>query len=211
MIFLGMDSNEENALIGRMKEGDREAFNAFFVESYASLLAYANMIIGDKDVAEDIIQEVFLSVWEGRVYLSIDGSLRSYFLRSVYNSAMNYIKHERVVEKYSTSRQRELKEYELNYDNPDRNHIIQKLFNEELNHILNEAIDTLPDKCKEVFKLSYVYDMKRKDISEALNISLRTVDNHIYKALKLIRERLSAYPPSLLFFLLLRRLLKASK
>lgn len=206
-----MNLDEETGLIVRMKEGDREAFNAFFVESYASLLAYANMIIGDKAIAEDIIQEVFLAVWEGREHLSIDGSLKSYFLRSVYNSAMNYIKHERVVENYNTFRRRELKEYELSYYNPDRNHIIQKLFNEELNQILTEAIDSLPDKCKEVFKLSYVYDMKRKDISEALNISLRTVDNHIYKALKLIRERLSATSPSLLFFLLLRRLLNVSK
>lgn len=78
--------------------------------------------------------------------------------------------------------------------------VIKKIENQELRQEIFGAINELPDKCKEVFKLSYLHDMKNKEIADTLGISLRTVEAHMYKALKFLRERLSHLLLSLIIF-----------
>lgn len=78
----------------------------------------------------------------------------------------------------------------LDYYQPDHTDVISRIENRELRSELHRAIDELPDKCREVFKLSYLHDMKNKDIADVMGISLRTVEAHMYKALKVLRERL---------------------
>ncbi|MGL5730884.1 MAG: sigma-70 family RNA polymerase sigma factor, partial [Bacteroidales bacterium] len=76
------------------------------------------------------------------------------------------------------------------YFNPDNNDVIQQIENEELSLSISQAINELPDKCREVFRLSYLNEMKNKEIAEFMHISLRTVEAHMYKALKYLRGRL---------------------
>ena len=87
-----------------------------------------------------------------------------------------------------------------NINNVNINEVIKKIENQELRQEIFEAINELPDKCKEVFKLSYLHDMKNKEIADTLGISLRTVEAHMYKALKFLRERLSHLLLSLIIF-----------
>lgn len=84
---------------------------------------------------------------------------------------------------------------------PDNNEVIRKIEDRELRKEIHDAINELPDKCKEVFKLSYLHDMKNKEIADVLGVSLRTVEAHMYKALKFLRNRLGHLWFILLLFL----------
>ena len=94
----------------------------------------------------------------------------------------------------------EIYERKLQYYQPDHAEVIRKIEDQELRQEIYGAINELPDKCREVFKLSYLHEMKNKDIAETLGISLRTVEAHMYKALKFLRERLRHLLLSLIIF-----------
>jgi RNA polymerase sigma-70 factor, ECF subfamily len=169
---------------------DLNAFNRLFTDHYPSLRAYAALLVGN-DTAEDIVQDVFLNTWKNRDDINIHTSVRSYLFRSVYNRCLNKLGHL----KMQHGKQREL-EYALNIrevilSDPDKNPVIQKLYVNELREELHQAIENLPEKCREVFKLSYLNDHRNKEISEILNISVSTVEKHINHALKTLRKTLS--------------------
>lgn len=96
----------------------------------------------------------------------------------------------------------EIQKKRAEFYQPDDNEIVKRIENEELRKRLADAINELPDKCKMVFKLSYMHDMKNKQIAEAINISLRTVEAHMYKALKILRDKLGDIDLLLALFLL---------
>lgn len=89
--------------------------------------------------------------------------------------------------------EQEIEEIGYKYYDPDANDVIRKLYNLDLRAEINAAINSLPARCREVFTLSYLHDMPSKEISLQLGISLSTVDNHIYSALKLLREKLKIH------------------
>ena len=96
----------------------------------------------------------------------------------------------------------EIHKKRIEFYQPDSNDVVKRIEDQELRKKLSEAINELPDKCKMVFKLSYLHDMKNKDIAETMGISLRTVEAHMYKALKFLRERLGYMNFMLVLFLL---------
>jgi len=110
------------------------------------------------------------------------------------------LKHKAVAENYSAA-EIEFYQKRTEYYQPDHSEVIKRIENRELRSEIRQAIDELPDKCKEVFKLSYLHDMKNKDIADVMGISLRTVEAHMYKALKILREKLSYLRMILLFWL----------
>lgn len=175
----------------RIVSGDVEAFDEVFRRCYPSLLAYASQIVDARD-AEDVVQDVFVWIWSHRNYLptALGGSaLRYYLLKSVYNGCLN---KKRRTDVDSTSREwfsRRMEQAYTSY-NPDNDPVIRKLYSEELGFILNDAIETLPKRCREVFILSHIEGISNKRIAEILGISLSTVENHIYNALKSLRNKL---------------------
>ena len=162
-----------------------------FRRCYPSLLAYASQIVDARD-AEDVVQDVFVWIWSHRSYLptALGGSaLRYYLLKSVYNGCLN---KKRRTDVDSTSREwfsRRMEQAYTSY-NPDNDPVIRKLYSEELGFILNDAIESLPKRCREVFILSHIEGISNKRIAEILGISLSTVENHIYNALKSLRNKL---------------------
>ena len=173
-------------------KGDRESFDSFFKKYYPRLTAYACLFL-EQQASEDTVQDLFLYLWENLGKIRIHTSLEAYLFKAVHQRCLNQIKlrrnhdyHHKLIENY-------IAEFELRLFDPDTNESIRKLFMEDLKHDIKTAIDSLPEKCREVFMLSYIYDLKNKEIAEVLGITLSTVENHIYNALKTLRKKLSKY------------------
>lgn len=173
-------------------KGDREAFDFFFKKYYPRLTAYASLFL-EQQASEDTVQDLFLFLWENSGKIRIHTSVEAYLFKAIYQRCLNQIKqrknhdyHHKLIENY-------IAEFELRFFDPDTNESIRKLFMEDLKKDINFAIDSLPEKCREVFMLSYIYELKNKEIAEVLGITLSTVENHIYNALKVLRKKLSKY------------------
>ena len=171
-----------------MEETFETTFKNLFRKYYSGLLFYAERIVGDEE-AEDIVQDVFAELWRRRNDIQIGDQIQSFLYRSVYTKALNCLKHRAIVENHNAEEEA-FYQKRLEFYQPDHSDIIRRIEDRELHHAIHNAINELPDKCKEVFKLSYLHNMKNKEIAEIMNISLRTVEAHMYKALKFLRSRL---------------------
>lgn len=164
-------------------------FAELFEKNYAALFFYAGRFV-DPQQAEDVVQDAFADLWERRNSLDMGGGIRAFLYRSVYTRALNKMKHNATVNSYSLAQVAVLQK-KAEYLSPDNNETIRKLEDTETGMQIEQAIETLPQKCREVFRLSYLYDMKNQQIAQALGISLRTVEAHMYKALKCLRDKLA--------------------
>lgn len=173
-------------IISRIRRGDRDAFNELCRERYASLLSYAHLFLRGS-YAEDVVQDVLFGLWENRRNLDPDRNIQSYLLRSVYNRCVNYAVSNKRLNASLDYYQARIDSLMSEYYSPDRNPIILGLYNADLRRTLEKAIDSLTPRCREVFTLRYVEQMTEKEISERLNLSLSTVENHMYSALKQLR------------------------
>lgn len=171
-----------------MSERFEVTYRKLFRTYYAGLLFYAKRIVGEEE-AEDVVQDVFVELWHKKDTIEIGEQIQAFLYRAVYTRALNVLKHREVKDNYEALVQ-EIHQKRVDFYRPDNNDVIKRMENAELRNEIAEAIDELPDKCKVVFKLSYLHDMKNKAIAEALGISQRTVESHMYKALRLLRSRL---------------------
>lgn len=183
-----------------MSEKVDVTYKLLFRRYYANLLFYATRIIGEEE-AEDVVQDVFVELWRRKDTIQIGEQIQAFLYRAVYTRSLNVLKHRNVKNSYE-SVVAEINKKRAEFYQPDSNDVIKRIENSELRRELVEAINELPDKCKVVFKLSYMHDMKNKDIAEMLGISLRTVEAHMYKALKYLRERLGYLKLMWILFLL---------
>ncbi len=172
-----------------MDENFDLTYKLIFRKYYPNLLFYATRLLG-ADEAEDIVQDVFVELWRRRDTIEMGDQILAFLYRSVYSKAINLLKHKMVEGNYTAAMENIYKR-KMEYYQPDHSEVIKRIEDQELRKEIQNAINELPDKCKEVFKLSYLHDMKNKEIADILGISLRTVEAHMYKALKLLRGRLS--------------------
>lgn len=180
----------ESELLKAFAEGDQKAFEALFNEYYDSTCRYIIRVIKDFDTTEEIVQATFVNLWEKREMIKSDVSFRSYLFRAAYNTALNYLKHKKVVARHVASKQDRIIEVKKSFvsHQPDF----------ELEKRIKSAIEDLPPQCQRVFRLSREEGLKYHEIAEELDISKKTVEVHMGKALKMLRERLQDY---LIFFL----------
>ena len=176
---------------------DRETFDRFCAEKYPALAAYAHLClgVGDSAWAEDVVQDVLYSVWKRRLFIRWDpinggGKIHAYCLRSVFNRCMDYLGRKKTRTAFEVEEKLFLENAEMYYD-PDRNPVIRHLFDQDLRQSLDHAMELLPDKSREVFRLSYIEGLTHAEIGAKLGISERTVDWHIYTALQSLRSSLS--------------------
>jgi RNA polymerase sigma-70 factor (ECF subfamily) len=168
---------------------DIHTFNQLFREHYPALRAYAGFLAGDHS-AEDIVQDLFLYTWENRETITIHTSLKAWLFKAVHNRCLNKLKHQQMLQGHHSHIESGLNEEEMLLSDPEKNHIIQKLYMNDLRQQINQAIESLPNKCREVFILSYLDACKNKQISQQLDISVSTVEKHINHALKTLRKTL---------------------
>ncbi|MEQ9441510.1 MAG: RNA polymerase sigma-70 factor [Cyclobacteriaceae bacterium] len=175
--------NYENAsfLLQSLKKGDQQAF-LHVVDKYSQrLFAYAVTLSNDHALAEDIIQNVFLKTWQQRKKLHIHSSLDTYLLRSVYNEFINQYKKNRSTMMLEQKYFQALEKASSLED--------ESLFKQNLARILAE-VQMLPPRCKEVFMLSRKEGLTNIEISEYLNISIKSVEANITKAFSILRKKM---------------------
>lgn len=179
----------DNELLKLIKEGSDEAFRQLFYKFYPRLLRYAVRYVNDEDIAEDILQDCFISFWEkSRALKNI--SISSLLFCMVRNACLNYIKHNSLIENVSVDYVFDIggeeKLYSLDMQlTPD-----EILFQKELKIQISKAISLLSDRTKQVFVLSRFRGLKNNEIAEELNITTKAVEKHITKSLKIISSYL---------------------
>ena len=183
-----------------MNEKFDATYQTLFRKYYPSLIFYATRLVGEED-AEDVVQDVFVELWRRQESIEIGDQIQAFLYRVVYTRALNVLKHRNVESGYCAAME-EINQRRAEFYQPDNNEVIRRIEDRELRKEIHDAINELPDKCKEVFKLSYLHDMKNKEIADALGVSLRTVEAHMNKALKFLRNRLNPLWIILFSFLL---------
>ncbi|ADB38395.1 RNA polymerase sigma-70 factor [Spirosoma linguale] len=184
----------EQDILSAISNGNERAFESVFRQYYAPLCRYARQLVPDPDEAEEEVQAMFLTVWEKRENLNITISLKAYLYRAVHNRCLNRIKHISVRDEH-----REHSRYlgESLVESP-----MQTLLGDELSDRLQRTIQKLPEQCRLAFTLSRFDELKYGEIADQLGISIKTVENQIGKALRILRTELSEYLPVLILWLL---------
>ena len=173
--------------------GDITAFEMLFRTYYQPLCNYAFTFLQDKEDAEEIVQSTFLLVWEKRETLAIRTSVKPYLYAMVRNACLNVIKHEKIKQKYAGE--------EIAMADRSHDSVAHTVASNELEYRIKVAMEELPEQCRMVFKLSRFEELKYAEIAEQLNISVKTVENHMGKALKIMREQLKDYLPLIIVLL----------
>ena len=162
-------------------------FEQLFKKHFRELHAYSFSLLKDWDVAEEIVQSLFLKLWEKSEWTHIQTSIKSYLYKSVYHDSLNYIRRQKVQLKYQTSTA-----YAMKNDTDDA---AGKLKMSELEHHLNNALGKLPEKCRAIFQLSRFQELKYQEIANQLDISIKTVETHMGKALRILRKEMKEFLP----------------
>ncbi len=165
-------------------------FELLFKSNYSKLCAYANLFLNDPDAAEDVVQEVFFKLWKNREELEIQTNLKSYLFRAVRNGCMNLIEHIQVRDSYKVVNEEDIKDAESRY--------IDEAIVSELEEKIRETIEQLPTERRKIFIMSRFDGLKYREIADQLGISVKTVENQMYQALKFLRDNLVDYLPLLI-------------
>lgn len=158
------------------------AFEQLFKAHYKALHTYANMLLKDVDVAEEVVQSMFLKLWEKRDLLDVQTSAKAYLYKCVYNDSLNLLKHEQVKSKYQ--------DFTVRTMNTHHQAASNRVELSELQKELQLAIEALPEQCRIIFQMSRFEELKYKEIADRLGISIKTVENQMGKALKILRLKL---------------------
>lgn len=165
---------------------DEKAFEQIFKTHFNPLCLFARKYIRDTDVCKEIVHNIFVNIWEKRAGIDLQKNIKSYLFSSVYTRCMNHIRDHKKFDG-NASEHLEVMERATDYDTE------QKIGEAELENRIQTAIQTLPEKCREVFCMNRIEGLKYKEIAEKLGISIKTVENQVSKALKVMRENLSDY------------------
>jgi RNA polymerase sigma-70 factor (ECF subfamily) len=166
--------------IRAIRNGNKDAFRQVFNTCYESLCQYAFTLLKDMDEAEDIVQSMFLKLWERREDLDIRHALRSYLFKAVYHQCINQLEHRAIKLKHQDQGARDTL---AGVQQPE-------VFPEELEENIRSAINGLPQQCRLVFMMSRYEELRYAEIAQKLDISVNTVENQVSKALKILRSRL---------------------
>lgn len=178
-----------------IKNSNEPAFEHFFKLHYSELCRFAFSFLGDKDEAEEMVQQVFFNLWTKRETIQLSSSLRSYLFSAVRNSSLNRIEHAQVKLKHENTIIRD----ELSAADETAQKVLQK----ELDVLIRESIEALPEQCRLVFGMSRFENLKYAEIAEQLGISIKTVEKHMGRALKELREKLKDYLELIILFILI--------
>lgn len=187
-------SNHEAILIEGLKEGNVKIYDYIFHFYYSGLVVFVHKYINDQDVAEDIVQEFFVKLWINRERLQIETTLKAYFFSSIKNRCIDYLRHELIKGKVEKNLLEKVQSLTNEHD---------LLIESELRDQINAAIDKVPPVCREIFIMNRFEGLKPAEIADKKGISVRTVETHIGKALKILRKELSGYLPASLITIIL--------
>ncbi|MEZ5055662.1 MAG: RNA polymerase sigma-70 factor [Saprospiraceae bacterium] len=176
------DNVLDQELLLLIKKGDNAAFRQIFDRYYKYIVVTVYKISSNDELAHDIAQDVFLQIWNKRETIEIQGDLKSYLRRAAINKTYNFFKASRI-------------DFRDEADLPetkDENSPDEIVMKDERNQMINNAIEALPEKCRIVFQLRRIEGSSHQEIADKLGISKKTIENHLTKAMKLLRETLQS-------------------
>lgn len=185
--------NIDQEIFNSIKLGDEKALEMLFHEYYQPLCQFAFSFLNDREEAEEVVQNSFVRIWEKRQEISIQTSAKAYLYQVIRNSCLNELKHQKVKiqhQKWSI----------MDGDGMEQSSDSMAIRG-ELEEKIKQAMQKLPEQCRLVFSLSRFEDLKYKEIADQLNISVKTVENQMGKALKIMRQELKEYLPLILLLL----------
>lgn len=184
---------EDQLIIDQIKRGDERAFKYVFDNHYTLLCRFANQLLHDPQLAEEIVDDAIFYLWEHREELTITHSIRAYLVQSVRNRSLNMLNS--AMYRYEQHTSDITPEENIEFLDAlfvDDRHPMGLLIEKELEKEVMACVDELPDECRRVFKMSRFRGMKQEDIARELNISVNTVKYHIKNALAYLRIHLAS-------------------
>lgn len=181
-----VDYVDDKILVAALVAGETKAYAYVFDKFYVPLTDYAWRVLHDSDLAQDVVQSVFLKLYEVRDQLPADTIVKSYLYRMVYNRCLNELRHKKIVNDYEGN---SMVEFYFN-DIVQTPEAEQELREKEIQRYVDEAIADLPDRCREVYELKRTTDLSNQQIADQLGISVKTVEAQYTKALARLRKSL---------------------
>ena len=178
---MNADKKRDTEQIRSIRDGNESAFEQLFRHYGQALVYFAHNYVRDLSIAENLVQDVFVAVWEKRATLSPDRSIKSYLYTATKNRALKHLRHEEI-----TSKNREkIDLYSVAPSTPD-----DLLSHDETAAAIGRAIEALPEKCRLVFKLNRFDHLTYAEVAEVLDISVKTVETQMGRALHVLRRTL---------------------
>lgn len=186
---------EEIFIFDKMVEGNKEAFKILFEKYYPDLCNLVNLYLQNSTVSEEIVQDLFIYLWEKREKIKIETSLKAYLLQAAKYKSLNYIRNEKnknLILNEITDREK------VSLEMPDR-----AMDANQLREIIENSINSLPERCRQVYIMGKERNMTYKEISEEMGISVKTVEVQMGNALKKLREQLRPHYQDIFIFFLI--------
>ena len=172
-------------------ESIRSDFEKLYIDYQPRLLAYVRRFVNDDSVAQDLVQDSFMALWDKQIPFNTEDTRRLLFV-ATRNRCLNYLKHKNIVDRYTQNCRTQVKVGEERLYNYDFSFFVNEhpYLYQELEREIQRIVDSLPKRCREVFVLSRFQGLKNREIAERLHISLNTVERHIQRALRIFTEAL---------------------
>ncbi len=191
---MGRDILHERILLEGLKEGNVKIFDYLFHYYYSGLVVFSFNYVGDMNTAEDLVQDFFLHLWLNREKINIHQSIKGYFFSAVKNKSLDSLKHKKVGKRIVS---------ELTHLHSDLTEDGDFLVESELDEQINAVLSKLPEKCRKIFVMNRFDGLKPAEIAKQENISIRTVEGHIGKAIAVLKSELKSCFPSFLVLLVI--------
>ena len=177
-------SESEENIIQRVRSGDQTALEEIFRTHYDGLCRFTAHLINSSDDVEDLVQDIFVRIWLKRENWHPKGSIRAYLFKAAHNQALNFLKSRQV---------RDVANVQIDdlFPSDSSTDPVEEMINRDVKASISKAIETLPKKCRLVFTLNRQDGLSYSEIADVLNISVRTVENQIARALKALRKELA--------------------
>lgn len=183
-----------NETVGSLlAQRDEAGFEQLFKTHFKRLHAYAVTLLQNEAEAEETVQQVFFKLWERRENLSADAPVTAYLYRAVHNESLNYLKHQQVKSRHQLQVAYRMKN--------EAQQPGDKSVSAELEKKIHAALQELPEQCRTIFQLSRFEELKYREIADRLDLSVKTVENQMGKALKILRAKLAEFLVYILLFI----------
>jgi RNA polymerase sigma-70 factor, ECF subfamily len=184
----------ERGMISKLRDGDISAFTNIFTIYYKDLIIFATRFTKDINIAEELVQDTFVHLWEEHDSININSSLKSYLLKIVNNRCIDWYRHKKVIKEHADF----MLESSIYYEYDTENYVLHA----ELEGKIEEALHLLPDEISDVFRMNRYNGLKYNEIAELLGVSVRTIEVRIGKTLHMLRTQLKEYFPVILWIVI---------
>ena len=171
---------EEHMFFSKIQQGDTASFEWLYKRYHPRMYMFCKGILHDEDKAKDLVQECFIAFWEHRTQINAPEAISVYLFRIMKHLCLKQIRRDSLLNNFSNMNEVALRELELSHYTPECN-ILNDLYFKDLSEKYQEALDKLPRQCQNIFRMNRNEGMRSEEIAIALNLSVRTVENQLYR------------------------------